>query len=161
LKELLSHEGSPTTLKNSIVSESRLLSGSQVGPDSLNGSSSSLSGSQVSISSQPNLASSSVNLSSSRSSFTENSPNSCISLNTQSRVRVSLPEPHPNVLKIIKLLKTIEYPQSLPMLQNIIGKGKRDEGPFKYSLGTYYGTYENGVRSGKGIFIFARDGSFY
>lgn len=31
LKELLSHEGSPTTLKNSIVSESRLLSGSQVG----------------------------------------------------------------------------------------------------------------------------------
>lgn len=47
------------------------------------------------------------------------------------------------------------------MLANIREKGKRDEGPFRYSLGTYYGTYENGVRSGKGIFIFARDGSFY
>ena len=38
---------------------------------------------------------------------------------------------------------------------------KRDEGPFRYNLGTYFGTYEQGVRSGKGIFIFSKDGSFY
>jgi hypothetical protein len=38
---------------------------------------------------------------------------------------------------------------------------KRDEGPFRYNLGTYFGTYDEGVRSGKGIFIFSKDGSFY
>lgn len=46
------------------------------------------------------------------------------------------------------------------MLATVVSKGKRDEGPFRYQLGTYYGTYEGGVRSGKGIFIF-KDGSFY
>jgi hypothetical protein len=56
-------------------------------------------------------------------------------------VKVQLPEPHPNVLKIIKILKPIEYPPNLIMLANVIAKGKRDEGPFRYTLGTYYGTY--------------------
>jgi hypothetical protein len=105
----------------------------------LSGSTVSLGGSQVSIASQPNMLSSSANLGSARSILSENQLNSSLSL--QSRVRVALPEPHPNVLKIITLLKPIEYPAHLPMLVNVIGKGKRDEGPFKYSLGTYYGTY--------------------
>ncbi len=136
-----------------------MLSGSQVGFESVNGGNSSLSGSQVSIASQPNPHSSSGNLGTSRSSISENSLNT--SLNLQPRIRVALPEPHPNVLKIITLLKPIEYPPSLPMLASAISKNKRDEGPFRYSLGTYLGTYEGGVRSGKGIFIFSRDGSFY
>lgn len=50
----------------------------------------------------------------------------------------SLPEAHPNVLKVLKHLRPIEYPSSM---QAIPGFTKRDEGPFKYSLGTYYGTY--------------------
>jgi len=35
-------------------------------------------------------------------------------------------------------MRSIEYP---PGLQMIPGFGKRDEGPFRYSLGTYYGSY--------------------
>jgi|JI9StandDraft_2_1071091.scaffolds.fasta_scaffold309227_1 hypothetical protein len=55
-------------------------------------------------------------------------------------------------------MKPIEYP---PSMQAIPGFQKRDEGPFRYSLGTYFGTYEVGVRSGKGTFIFSKDGSYY
>ncbi len=46
-------------------------------------------------------------------------------------------------------------------MQGIPGFQNREEGPFKYSLGTYYGTYEDGVRSGKGTFIFKKDSSYY
>lgn len=42
-----------------------------------------------------------------------------------------------------------------------LGFQNREEGPFKYSLGNYYGTYEDGVRSGKGTFIFKKDSSYY
>lgn len=55
-------------------------------------------------------------------------------------------------------MKPIEYPPGLHM---IAGFNKREEGPFRYSLGTYYGTYSDGVRCGRGIFIFSQDGSYY
>jgi hypothetical protein len=46
------------------------------------------------------------------------------------------------------------------MIGNI--SNKREEGPYKHQNGVYYGTYDDlGNRSGKGKFIFARDGSYY
>ena len=60
--------------------------------------------------------------------------------------------------KLLKRMKPIEYPSGM---QVIAGFNKKDEGPFKYSLGTYLGTYDEGVRSGKGAFVFSKDGSYY
>lgn len=67
-------------------------------------------------------------------------------------VKAPLPDPHPNVMRMISTLK----PLKLPIISN-----KKEEGPFRYSAGTYFGNYEAGVRSGVGIFVFAKDGAYY
>jgi hypothetical protein len=129
IKELLNHEGS-TNLKSSIVAEAKSLSSSQVSQNTLGNS-------QVSINSQTSLAQSDIVLTTKTSTLSEKN----LSLSqVASRVKVTLPDPHPNVLKVIKLLKPIEYRGDLPMLSAVVQK--RDEGPFRYNLGTYFGTYE-------------------
>lgn len=66
-------------------------------------------------------------------------------------VRTNLPEMHPNVKAIYERLEPFTMPQF----------NKPDEGPYRYNLGVYYGTYDGSVRSGKGIFVFSKDGSYY
>jgi hypothetical protein len=134
-KELLANEGSSSVVKNDILSESRVLSGSQV-------------------TSRTHLATSQVTVLSNSSSL---SRSRALSSRLPERVK-SLPEPHQNVGKLLKRMKSIDYPPGLQMLP---GFHKKEEGPFRYSLGTYLGTYEEGVRSGKGVFVFAKDGSYY
>lgn len=60
--------------------------------------------------------------------------------------------------KLLKRMKPIDYPSGLTILP---GFAKREDGPFKYSLGTYLGTYDDAARSGRGEFVFCKDGSYY
>lgn len=69
----------------------------------------------------------------------------------KSLVRCSLPELNPRVAEIKKFLKP--FP-------NFTQTNSNEEGPFKYQTGAFLGNYENGVRCGKGIFVFD-DGSYY
>lgn len=98
IKELLNHEGS-TNLKSSIVLEAKSLSSSQVSQNTLGNS-------QVSINSQTSLAQSDVVPTNAKNNILSEK-NLSLSQVGSPRVKVTLPDPHPNVLKVIKLLKPI------------------------------------------------------
>lgn len=65
--------------------------------------------------------------------------------------KAHLPEPHPIVHKIISELRPLPPPEN---------SDKKDEGPFKYPNGVYFGQYEGNCRSGRGIFVF-NNGCYY